>query len=279
MCKRSKVALVYEVLSTTYYWTNEWDHETRSWRPVMAQRGERNQEAMRARRSLVGRVRCFDWAECAVAYEARRAKESIRSKKPADAILRELHPAAGGTCRWCGEAIYRVNKAGQVVRHHSRMWHEAREVHPDAEREPDCRGEYYAQGFTFREQVFVRDRGVCATCGVDVPAGEEPWLEARRSEEARWEVERPSAGEEAFSVWWAQLEAARAKVDAWVREHPRPEWHADHIVPLEDGGAHLLANAATLCAPCHILKTAEENSARARRRRAENDLEVSGGTR
>lgn len=49
-------------------------------------------------------------------------------------------------------------------------------------------------------------------------------------------------------------------------------WEADHIVPLEDGGAHELANFQALCTPCHVAKTAAEASARAERRRGRQRL-------
>jgi hypothetical protein len=45
----------------------------------------------------------------------------------------------------------------------------------------------------------------------------------------------------------------------------QPGWHADHIQPLADGGSNGLENIQPLCAPCHTLKTARENSARGRR--------------
>jgi hypothetical protein len=44
----------------------------------------------------------------------------------------------------------------------------------------------------------------------------------------------------------------------------QPGWHADHITPLADGGAHSVSNLQPLCAPCHTIKTARENSTRAR---------------
>jgi hypothetical protein len=43
----------------------------------------------------------------------------------------------------------------------------------------------------------------------------------------------------------------------------QPGWHADHITPLADGGAHAVSNLQPLCAPCHTIKTARENSTRA----------------
>jgi 5-methylcytosine-specific restriction endonuclease McrA len=45
-------------------------------------------------------------------------------------------------------------------------------------------------------------------------------------------------------------------------------WEADHDVPLEDGGAHELANLRCRCVPCHAAKTAREARERAARRRA-----------
>ncbi len=39
-------------------------------------------------------------------------------------------------------------------------------------------------------------------------------------------------------------------------------WHADHIVPLADCGPDDTANMQPLCPPCHMLKTARENSGR-----------------
>ncbi|MHB1524907.1 MAG: HNH endonuclease [Candidatus Dormibacteria bacterium] len=44
-------------------------------------------------------------------------------------------------------------------------------------------------------------------------------------------------------------------------------WHADHIVPLIDGGARTLDNLQTLCKPCHTAKTKREAKERALRRR------------
>jgi hypothetical protein len=43
----------------------------------------------------------------------------------------------------------------------------------------------------------------------------------------------------------------------------QPGWHADHITPLADGGAHSVSNLQPLCAPCHTIQTARENSTRA----------------
>jgi len=41
----------------------------------------------------------------------------------------------------------------------------------------------------------------------------------------------------------------------------------DHVVPLGDGGADRWENLQLLCRPCHAVKTKEEATARARRKR------------
>ena len=50
---------------------------------------------------------------------------------------------------------------------------------------------------------------------------------------------------------------------AGCRKLLQPGWHADHILALADGGPDDMRNMQPLCAPCHTLKTAQENSARA----------------
>ncbi len=45
-------------------------------------------------------------------------------------------------------------------------------------------------------------------------------------------------------------------------------WHADHVVPLADGGADDEGNMQPLCTHCHALKTARENSRRSNARAA-----------
>jgi len=50
---------------------------------------------------------------------------------------------------------------------------------------------------------------------------------------------------------------------AGCRKLLQPGWHADHILALADGGPDEARNMQPLCAPCHTLKTAHENSARA----------------
>jgi len=90
-----------------------------------------------------------------------------------------------------------------------------------------------------REQVFARDRGVCAQCGVDT--------EAMRREKRKLDYR-----------------ARRQFEKDWGGR--RYLWDADHIVPVVEGGGECdLANMRTLCLKCHKLSTAE---LRRRRRQA-----------
>ena len=86
-----------------------------------------------------------------------------------------------------------------------------------------------------REQVFERDRGVCAICRIDCIA------ELRRLKRLRAERRRA-----AWSVWG-------------LRPGDRVSlWDADHVVPVAEGGGECdLSNIRTLCIRCHRTVTAE----------------------
>ncbi len=86
-----------------------------------------------------------------------------------------------------------------------------------------------------REQVFTRDRGVCALCGVDTVA---EWTRIRRM---RWARRRAALAD------WGLGGMSRASL-----------WDADHIVPVCEGGGECdLSNIRTLCLRCHRRVTAE----------------------
>jgi len=76
-----------------------------------------------------------------------------------------------------------------------------------------------------REQVFRRDRGVCAQCGLDT--------EALRKDKRKLDY------------------AARRRFEKeWGRR--RHLWDADHIVAVAEGGGECdLTNMRTLCLKCH----------------------------
>ena len=86
-----------------------------------------------------------------------------------------------------------------------------------------------------REKTLARDRGVCASCGVDTLA---EWRRIQRS--------RGVARAKAYHEWGIRPGARKSL------------WDADHIVPVaEGGGACDLSNIRTLCLKCHRGATAE----------------------
>ncbi len=93
-----------------------------------------------------------------------------------------------------------------------------------------------------REQVFRRDRGVCAACGT-------PTMQlASALRRLNWRGRKHRCAE--LGIPYARL---------------RAPWDADHIVPVAEGGGECdLANLRTLCLPCHRRVT-EELRARLRR--------------
>ena len=86
-----------------------------------------------------------------------------------------------------------------------------------------------------RAQVFERDRGVCAQCGVDTVA---EWKRLRR---LHGRTRRLALAE------WGLRSMSRSSL-----------WDADHIVPVVEGGGECdLSNLRTLCLRCHRRVTAE----------------------
>ncbi len=86
-----------------------------------------------------------------------------------------------------------------------------------------------------REQVFLRDRGVCAACHADTVAIYAALKRARGRQRA--------AG---LSLYGLRTIASR-----------RSLWDADHIRPVAEGGGQCdLDNLRTLCLPCHREATA-----------------------
>lgn len=89
-----------------------------------------------------------------------------------------------------------------------------------------------------RQQVFARDRGVCALCGIDCEA------ELRRL--------RRTSGVRRVEAW--------AKWGLSPRQR-RSLWDADHKLPVSEGGGECdLDNMRTLCLTCHRRVTAELRS-------------------
>lgn len=86
-----------------------------------------------------------------------------------------------------------------------------------------------------RDQVFARDRGICAECGVDAVAAYNALRRARGAARA--------AGLHLYGI---KTITAR-----------RSLWDADHILPVAEGGGQCdLDNLRTLCLLCHRDATA-----------------------
>lgn len=140
---------------------------------------------------------------------------STRRTKPGGWVARRKK----GLCRWCGSPV----PQGRFTFCDDTCVHEWR-LRTDP-------------GY-LREQVFLRDRGVCALCGMDT--------EALRRDKRKLDYR----ARRQFEKYWGGR---------------RNLWDADHIVPVVEGGGECdLANMRTLCLKCHKAVTAE-----LRRRRRE----------
>ncbi len=120
-------------------------------------------------------------------------------------------PRRRGLCRWCGAAVPagRFTFCGPACVH---QW----KLRSDP-------------GY-LRAQVFARDRGVCAQCGLDT--------EALRRNKRKLDY----AARKRFEKEWGSR---------------RSLWDADHVVPVAEGGGECdLANMRTLCLKCHSVATA-----------------------
>jgi 5-methylcytosine-specific restriction protein A len=93
-----------------------------------------------------------------------------------------------------------------------------------------------------REQVFARDRGVCAACGADT--------EMLRRDKRKLDY----AARRRFEREWGV-----------TGQNRRSLWDADHIRPVCEGGGECdLSNLRTLCLKCHRQATADLRRRRGR---------------
>jgi len=128
-----------------------------------------------------------------------------------------------GPCRWCGAPVPkgRFTFCGPACVHEWKL-----------RTDP---------GY-LRDEVFARDRGVCALCGLDT--------EALRRDKRKLDF----AARRRFETEWGS------------RRHL---WDADHIVAVVEGGGECgLSNIRTLCLKCHRQATAELRARTAGRRQA-----------
>jgi 5-methylcytosine-specific restriction enzyme A len=86
-----------------------------------------------------------------------------------------------------------------------------------------------------REQVFARDQGICAICGVDCRGA---YFDLKRA--------RGTQRQKLLARWGLK------------RINRRTLWDADHIVPVVEGGGECdLENIRSLCLICHRRQTSE----------------------
>lgn len=158
-----------------------------------------------------------------------------------------------------------------------------------------CRSEFYSA--TMHDNagyVYLRDKGVCACCGLDTDALIRERAEAgampsfigdklraaldvvgRRAEELVRAQERLREAQAAA----AERAAIEQILEEWKAPNTRDRiWDVDHIIPVErhtDGvEANHPDNLQTLAIPCHKRKTATEDApalARDRRKRRKHD--------
>ena len=99
-----------------------------------------------------------------------------------------------------------------------------------------------------REQVFLRDEGVCAECSIDTIA-------AART----LRYSRGNRRQELLQHWGLRTRSRKSL------------WDADHILPVSEGGGECdLDNIRTLCLRCHRIATGK---LRERRRQAKPAIE------
>jgi 5-methylcytosine-specific restriction endonuclease McrA len=150
-----------------------------------------------------------------------------------------------------------------------------------------CVDEYRlrADGQYLRNQVFKRDHGVCAACGIDTVDLESKYDGRRLARE------NPCPGYQsdrfqAYRKWSRDHEQHQRELMArWKREYasngwPKSPtfdalWQADHILEVVNGGGKCgLENIQTLCIPCHKAKTKRLVAERARLRRLQKKPEL-----
>lgn len=145
--------------------------------------------------------------------------EKRRRLGSADVSPSKKGPHGGRLCRWC-----------------------AKEVFPPRQTycSEDCVYEWKLRSDVqfLRSQLFMRDKGFCASCGLDT-------LKLRRKLYDLPEQERVLRGAE---LGFSEHHAKNLLL-----------WEADHTVPVSKGGGLVgLEGFQTLCAPCHRKKTNQD---------------------
>ena len=106
-----------------------------------------------------------------------------------------------------------------------------------------------------RWKVRQRDRGVCALCGFDT--GRLARI-LHRVAGRLWRSGASGVASARRMAAWMNRKGFITLRAEWhaVAFRTVVLWHADHIVPLAEGGTNALSNIRTLCVPCHKAETA-----------------------
>jgi 5-methylcytosine-specific restriction endonuclease McrA len=117
-----------------------------------------------------------------------------------------------------------------------------------------------------RDAIFVRDRGVCQVCGINIALVGE-WL---RSFPSAWDVATVYGAEDRHtraSMHGNLLGRHRARARVllgrlWgvVLAHGASLYEIDHIVPVAENGSDDPSNLRTLCRRCHRIESAALNN-------------------
>lgn len=120
------------------------------------------------------------------------------------------------------------------------------------------------------DQVFLRDAGVCVTCGRDGVLLMGELRELQKAEAVEQYGERARSLETAPTHWKLPRFTARCEelgLPNVLRGLVRRLWEMDHILPVVEGGGSCgLENLRTLCWRCHRKATAALATRRARAR-------------
>jgi len=115
-----------------------------------------------------------------------------------------------------------------------------------------------------RSQLWKRDKGTCALCGVDtvalVKSIEQEFDQTERNRRTSWWAgQRIYRAHERYLALKARLDEHGISDGRWyARRSYQGIWDADHVVPVSEGGGECgLDNYRTLCMACHKAETKE----------------------
>lgn len=102
-----------------------------------------------------------------------------------------------------------------------------------------------------RNEVWKRDQGVCAICGVDTAKQR---TELRAEFEVHRYTDRPAT--EKRKAFYARLKTLKIPTSRWDTADRQGCWDMDHAMPVSEGGGSCgLDNLRTLCLRCHYQQT------------------------